>query len=314
MQALVKYHGLKDWNLRIPYHDSISVNVDSLWTKTYVEFGDFDRDRVVLEGKEVTGRDYERVISVIDVVRMMSGVESKVLVLSENSLRYGSAKGLGFSSSAGAALAAAAFKAAGLDKERGWDLKAISRIARRLAGSACRSVVGGYSRWYAGEDDASSYAVRIASKEDLDVSMILVPIKAEYSTEDAHREAELSPFFRVRVRSAQERADRLERAIKEGDFRRFGELVEEDSLELHAVTMTGPSRLVLGKPETLRVIEIVKSMRKEGVPCYYSMQTGPSVFVNTLPEYSDYVASEIEERLGISTIRSGVGEGARIVG
>jgi len=30
MQALVKYHGLKDWKLRLPYHDSISVNTTSL--------------------------------------------------------------------------------------------------------------------------------------------------------------------------------------------------------------------------------------------------------------------------------------------
>ncbi|TLY00928.1 MAG: hypothetical protein E6K90_02210 [Thaumarchaeota archaeon] len=33
MQALVKYHGLRDWKLRLPYHDSISVNTTSMTTK-----------------------------------------------------------------------------------------------------------------------------------------------------------------------------------------------------------------------------------------------------------------------------------------
>ena len=36
MQALVKYHGLKDWKLRIPYHDSISVNTTSLGSEVVV--------------------------------------------------------------------------------------------------------------------------------------------------------------------------------------------------------------------------------------------------------------------------------------
>ena len=39
MQALVKYHGLKNWELRIPYHDSISVNTTSLYSEVKVAEG-----------------------------------------------------------------------------------------------------------------------------------------------------------------------------------------------------------------------------------------------------------------------------------
>ncbi|MCS7117818.1 MAG: diphosphomevalonate decarboxylase, partial [Thaumarchaeota archaeon] len=39
MQALVKYHGMRDWDLRIPYHDSISVNTDVAYVDATVEFG-----------------------------------------------------------------------------------------------------------------------------------------------------------------------------------------------------------------------------------------------------------------------------------
>ncbi len=48
MQALVKYHGLRDWKLRIPYHDSISVNTTSLSTRTTAMKG---------EGEEEGGLD-----------------------------------------------------------------------------------------------------------------------------------------------------------------------------------------------------------------------------------------------------------------
>ena len=42
MQGLLKYHGLKNHELRIPFHDSISVNLDALYTKTTVEFGNYE--------------------------------------------------------------------------------------------------------------------------------------------------------------------------------------------------------------------------------------------------------------------------------
>jgi phosphomevalonate decarboxylase len=37
IQGLVKYHGLKDAKLRIPFHDSISVCMQALCTTTTVE-------------------------------------------------------------------------------------------------------------------------------------------------------------------------------------------------------------------------------------------------------------------------------------
>lgn len=49
MQALVKYHGLKNWDLRIPYHDSISVNTTSLYSEVRVVEG--GEGRLLVEGK-----------------------------------------------------------------------------------------------------------------------------------------------------------------------------------------------------------------------------------------------------------------------
>lgn len=310
MQGLVKYHGLKDWALRIPFHDSISANVDSIWTKTEVEFGDFERDSLTINGVEADSRALERCLAVIDHLRRLKGIDLRVRIRSENNLS--GAKGLGYSSSAGAALTLAAYKALGLDEELGLDLKLLSRIARRFAGSSCRSIVGGYARWYSGTGDEDSYAVRFASREDLDVAMLIVPLKSSIKTEDAHRDAPTSPFFEARIRSAQRRADELERAIKDGDFERFGELVEQDTMELHAVTMTGSSRLLVYRPESLMVIEEVLKLRREGIKAYYSMQTGPSVFVNTYPELLDEVKSRIEA-LGLRCLSGRVSGGAELL-
>ncbi|GBC69827.1 hypothetical protein HRbin01_01531 [archaeon HR01] len=312
MQALVKYHGLRDWEMRIPYHDSISVNLAAFHTVTEVEFGDFPADTAELNGVQVSGRELERILKVVDRVRQLADMDERVRIVSYNSLPPGTAKGLGFSSSAGAALATAAFKAAGLDREYGWDFRLLSRIARLLAGSACRSVVGYYARWYAGTCDEDSYAVSFSDGGNLPLGIIVIPLPAGFSTEAAHREAELSPFFQQRCITAQRRCDEVQKAIIDGDLETFGQLVEQDSLELHAVTMTGPSRLVLMTPQTLKAIRAVEMMRREGVKCYYSMQTGPTVYVNTYREDMDYVLSRLEDE-GLKPMVSGVGGPARLL-
>ncbi|MEM2237138.1 MAG: diphosphomevalonate decarboxylase [Candidatus Caldarchaeum sp.] len=311
MEGLIKYHGLKDWSLRIPYHDSISVNLDAFTTVTEVEFGDFGEDAAFIDNVAVSGREFERIRQLVDHVKKLADISENFRVVSFNSIPKGRFKGLGFSSSAGAALAAAAYKASGLHKIYGWDMRLVSRIARRLAGSACRSVVGKYARWFAGTSDEDSYAVCFADEKDLPLKVVVVPLSSKYSTEEAHREAELSTFFEARLKNASLRCDVMERAIREGDFKTFGELKELDAIELHAVTATGPKRLILATDESLRVISEVRRLREEGVECYFSMQTGPTVFINVHPEDSGYVFGMVED-LGFKPILSGVGGPVRV--
>ncbi|MCF2241280.1 diphosphomevalonate decarboxylase, partial [Halobacterium salinarum] len=56
IQGLVKYHGMRDESLRMPYHDSISVCTAPSNTTTTVEFDpDRDADQYVVDGDTVTG-------------------------------------------------------------------------------------------------------------------------------------------------------------------------------------------------------------------------------------------------------------------
>ncbi|NKQ38614.1 MAG: diphosphomevalonate decarboxylase [Methanosarcinales archaeon] len=314
MQGLLKYHGLIDKELRIPFHDSISVNIDALYTKTTVEFGDFEQDTIVMNGKKlIEGENaFNRCLTILNKVKELAGITKKFKVSSENSLSYNEAKGLGFSSAGGAALAGAAFKAANLDKKYGWNLKIISRIARRLAGSASRSVAGEYARWYTGKDDGSSYAEKIATKSNLDMGILIVPIPSDIRTEEVHSDIVTSPFFEARIKSVNIRIEEMELAIKTGDLEKVAQLSEIDALELHALTMTGQHGIVIFQPESIQVIAEVKKMRQEGIPVWFSMQTGPSVFINTYPKHIPEVQKKIE-LLGLKTIRTGIGGEVRIV-
>ena len=64
--------------------------------------------------------------------------------------------------------------------------------------------------------------------------------------------------------------------------------------------------------DSLRIIRKVRELRDDGVKAYYSMQTGPSVFVNTSPKHQAAVKRAIE-RLGYKAYASYVGPEAAVV-
>lgn len=303
IQGLVKYHGLVDERLRLPFHDSISVCTAPLTTRTTIEFGDFPQDAATINGRAVQGHELERILAVVDVVRVRAKLRANFRMESVND--FPSNVGLGASASGFAALAWASCTAAGLPLTA----KDVSRIARRGAGSASRSVAGAFARWKTGVSDEDSYAFQLRG-EDLRMGIVVALVPAYKETEAAHREAPTSPFFQARLAEMPKMLAAMELAIRNGDLGEVMVLAERDTMMLHGITMTGTSEMLLWRPETVKVILAVKRMREEGVPAFFSIDTGATVYVNTFPEN----AAEVEARirgLGVETLRCGVGGGAR---
>lgn len=304
IQGLIKYHGLADPVLRLPFHDSISVCTAPLMTRTTIEFGDFPRDVATIDGRDVTARDMERIRAVVDAIRARASLDRPFRMASEND--FPSNIGLGASASGFAALAMAATHAAGLRLS----LEEISRFARRGAGSATRSVTGGFSKWKMGLTDEDSYSVQLAG-EDLPIAMIVALVPAFKQTDDAHREALTSPFFPARLAEMPRLIAEMELAIRKRDVGAICALAERDTLMLHGITMTGTGEMVLWQPDTLRVILAVRRMRETGLPAFFSIDTGATVYVNTVPQHADDVRGRIEA-LGIRTIPCTVGGPTRL--
>ena len=305
IQGLIKYHGLKDETLRLPYHDSISVCTAPIRTLTTIEFG-HKGDRAEFDGKAAKGRELERIKAVVDPLRTMAKEKSGFRMVSENS--FPSNIGLGASASGFAALAVATVAA--LDLEM--DLEEISRFARRGAGSASRAVTGGFSRWSAGTGDEDSRSRQLASPEQLDMGIICALIPAKKFTDNAHKDVVTSPFFRARLEYVVEALDKMEKAIYARDIDRVCTLAETDTLLLHGITMTGIDEHFLWRPETVKVILEVKSMRADGLMAYFSIDTGATVYVNCALEARKEVRSRLEA-LGIGTIECSVGGEAKVV-
>ncbi|HEY5605974.1 MAG TPA: diphosphomevalonate decarboxylase [Thermoplasmata archaeon] len=304
IQGLIKYHGLADPVLRLPFHDSISVCTAPLTTRTTVEFGSVPRDAAEIDGRTVTARDMERIRAVVDAIRTKAGIRDPFRMASVND--FPSNIGLGASASGFAALAMAASHAAGLRVS----LEEVSKFARRGAGSATRSVTGGFSKWKMGLTDDDSYAVQLAG-EDLQMGIVVALVPAFKQTEDAHREALTSPFFHARVAEIPRLIAEMELAIRKKDIGAICAFAERDTLMLHGITMTGTAEMVLWQPDTLRVILAVRKLREAGVPAFFSIDTGATVYVNTFADRADEVRRAIGE-LTIQTIPCRVGGPARL--
>jgi phosphomevalonate decarboxylase len=309
IQGLVKYHGMRDAELRFPYHDSISVCTAPSNTTTTVEFDPgLAADRYVVDGERVDGRGAERVRSVVDRVRELAGVEERVRLGSENSFRTN--VGFGSSASGFAAAATALTEAAGLDLSR----PEVSAISRRGSASSARAVTGAFSHLRAGLNDEDCRSERIAVpdglKADLRIVAGLVPAYKE--TEQAHREAAESHMFGARMAHVHRQIAEARDALRAGDFDRAFELAEHDSLSLAATTMTGPAGWVYWQPRTIEIFNAVRDLREGDLPVYFSVDTGASVYVNTTADHAERVEEAVAD-CGVETRVWEVGGPARVL-
>lgn len=311
IQGLVKYHGMRDADRRFPYHDSISVCTAPANTTTTVAFDDdLDTDTYVVDGDTVTGRGAERIDAVVDRVRDLAATDlPPVRLESENNVP--SNIGFGSSSSGFAAAAVALVDAADIDAT----LPELSTIARLGSASAARAVTGGYSDLRAGTNDHDCRSHRLDVPDSLaDTHRIVAAMIPAYKeTEAAHEEAADSHMFQSRLAHVHDQLAGMRDALHTGDLERVFEIAEHDSLSLAATTMTGPSGWVYWRPQTLEVFDTVRSLRADGVPAYFSVDTGASVYINTTAAAVDTVESAVAD-LGIDTRVWEVGGPAHVLG
>ena len=308
IQGLVKYHGLADFERRIPYHASISVCTEPTRTHTTVEATEgLDADSVTIDGKTLgVGREQERAVKVVDAIRAVAHSDKRVRIVSKSNFpKY---VGLGSSASGFAALAVAACKVFGLDLTA----DEVSEFARLGAGSATRSVAGGFAEWT--NRGVRSYGRMLAAPGELPWATVAMVTHHDVPTEGVHRDAMTSPFFRARLEYVQRPLELMRAALQRRDALKVMELAERDTLNLHAVTMTSSEGLVAWRGATVETMHAVRRLRKAGTPCYFSIDTGATVYVNTLPEHVEQVEGAIRDIPGCDQVlRLGVGPAAALV-
>lgn len=310
--ALVKYWGKRDAGLNLPVAGSLSMTLSGLETRTTTTY-DPSRtgESLRLDGHAASDGATAKLRPVLDRVRHAVGRDGHFAIDSANNFPTGA--GLASSASGLAALALSAADAAG------WDAtpSELSEAARLGSGSASRSIFGGFVEWARGErpDGRDSVAKPLFAEGYWPLRMLVVVVedksKKTSSTSGMVRTAATSPYFPAWVESVDPDIATCRAAIEARDFDRLVEVAESSCLKMHASMMTSNPALIYWKSSTLAVLDTLRQLRTDGVPCGFTIDAGPNVKVLLPPGDDDTVERALSELDPVKRIlRSGPGPGA----
>lgn len=309
--AFIKYWGKKDEELRLPENGSISMNLSGFSTTTTVEFDEkYIEDHVEYNGVQENVTE-SRAVKHLDRIRKLAKTRLHAKVVTQNNFPSGT--GLSSSASGFAALTVAGAKVAGLLLSE----KDLSILARQGSGSACRSIPDGFVEWLDGDTSETSYAVSLHPPDywDLvDVVAIVDTHKKDVPTTEGQILHTSSPFFSVRLSRMKEKITRCKQYIAEKNFTSLGELVEAEALEMHAIMLTSTPSLIYWTPGTLTIMKLVKKWRLEGLPVYFTINTGQNIHLICERKSVDTLKDKLKSVVGIqSVIVNSPSVGTRIV-
>ncbi|MGD8744200.1 MAG: diphosphomevalonate decarboxylase [Candidatus Woesebacteria bacterium] len=275
--AFIKYWGKKDAGLRIPMNNSVSMNLSNVYSTTQVVFNkSLTKDIIYIDGRLVKAREKERVVKHLDRIRKRAGINNYSKVESNNNFPRGT--GMASSASGFAALTLAATKAAGLKLSE----KELSILARLASGSACRSIPDGFVEWVTAEKSENSFAKSIYPPSYWQICDIVAVVGLEIkkvSSTKGHTLVESSPFYKPRIEGMLSKVRKLKDALRKKDFTAFGEIVEAEAVNMHAVMMTSKPALYYWLPITLEIMRSVTVWRNKGLESYFTLDAGPNVHV-----------------------------------
>ena len=307
--ALVKYWGMRDVELGLPWNSSLSVTLAGIATTTTVRFvPGRKRDSLVLNHRTLTGPPLESVRRFLDRVRAASERRDGAEVVSNNN--FPTASGLASSASGFAALAGAASAAAGLKLSA----RELSRLARFGSGSASRSIFGGFVEWRAGTrgDGRDCYARRLFDEhhwpELVDLVCLLrnAPVKAIRSAGAMQGSVATSPLFAARQAAVPERLRGMIQAVRDRDAATLFPLVMEECDDFRAVCETTVPSLDYLTPVSRAVLAEVQAAnteRGESIAAY-THDAGAHVHVFTLDDHAAMLQRRLRRISGVDQVRA----------
>jgi len=312
--ALVKYWGKRDVALNLPVVGSLSITLDSLWTRTEVRFAPGStQDRISLNGRSDEAA-VRRVVNCLDLLRQRAGVDWGAAVESHNN--FPTAAGLASSASGFAALVCAGARALHLDLSE----TDLSRLARRCSGSAARSIFGGYVEWARGEladgSDSVAHPLLPPNAWPLRVAVAITSTAAKEvgSSEGMRRTAQSSPFQASWIATQDADLGMARNAILTRDFEALALVSEHSCLKMHALALAAEPGLLYWNGATVECMHRVRALRREGMPVFFTVDAGPQLKAVCTAQAVGQVKAALREVPGVlDVLDSGLGAGVRSI-
>lgn len=268
--ALCKYWGKRDQELHLPVTDSLSVSLADKGSKTRLTVD--SKDSIILNGEPVDLNEVFaiRLFNFINLFRLSESPCFKV----EIECNIPIAAGLASSAAGFAALALA------LNEIYEWNLskRELSILSRIGSGSASRSVYNGFVIWHKGTGALDSYAEPINEVwPDLCLGLLINSHtkKIMPSTKAMEITQKTSAFYSLWPDKVKSDIEEIQKAIKEKDFVKFGEIAEHNAVTMHALMLTAKPSIDYMNVDTIADIKTVKFCREKlGLPVYYTQDAG----------------------------------------
>ncbi|MGM0498446.1 MAG: diphosphomevalonate decarboxylase [Bacteroidota bacterium] len=161
-----------------------------------------------------------------------------------------------------------------------------SFMARLGSGSASRSVYGNFVEWgrhaFGADEFAYPSSVKIHHELNFIHDSILITSSAEkpVSSSKGHSLMKNHPFKEARIKQSVENLDQLRKALREGNFESFAEIIENEALTLHGLMLSSKPGYILLNDQTVSIIEKIRNYRKKNnTKITFTLDAGPNVHV-----------------------------------
>ncbi len=326
--ALVKYWG-KHGN-QLPRNASISFTLDTAHTQTEIKF--YPKEDNELIEMEFFFEGEKNIAFGTKIRNYLEGnrnyfpwiTQLALIISSTNSFPHSS--GIASSASSMSALIMCLMDIESQFQGEPLSVKKASFLSRLASGSASRSLYPQLSIWgahpnieHSNDLFAISYENQVDSVfADFHDDILIVSAKEKsVSSTAGHKLMEENIYASSRYEQANHHLEELIKAMKKGDLKTFGEIVESEAMTLHALMMCSNPSYILMEPNTLNIIREIRAFRQRtNHPVFFTLDAGPNIHMLYPSDLFDEVVSFTEEYLLAycldgKIIRDKVGQGPK---
>lgn len=311
--AITKYWGKRD--IQIPMNPSVSITLSECYTETKVIYTNNKKKGTI--SLEFTFEGKPNVAFQQKIENFLESLSELMPFLKDFHLQIESSNSFPHSSgiaSSASSMGALALCLCEMERQILGTLNAdtpffhkASYIARLGSGSACRSIYP-VSAWWGEEEtlEDSSNEVALPLKDVVftsfstlcDTILLVSDSEKKVSSRVGHSLMNTNPYSEIRFKEAHKNSLLVLEALKNGDWETFGNIAEQEALQLHAMMMASQPPFILMQPHTLKILELIMDFRKQThTPCYFTLDAGPNVHLLYPKLYEDEVRTFVESTL-----------------
>lgn len=303
--AFVKYWGKT--GRQIPMNPSISMTLKESYTQMKVKFRvtDSKNDQIInsfkFEGSEndsFKARFENFLKSIEDQCSFINYLQLEI----ESVNSFPHSAGIASSASAMSALSMCIVSIESILFDQEIDYNKASSLSRLGSGSASRSIFGNYAIWGKEEsvESCDDFAIEFSTHDTFkflcDAILIVDSKPKKVSSSLGHEKMNNHPFASARFSQAKDNLRKIVKAMKEGNWKIFGEVLEEEALTLHALMMSSHPSFILLKPSSLEIIERVRAYReKTNANLFFTIDAGPNIHLIYPQSESEQILPFLEE-------------------